>query len=220
MADEVIAGNTQSTDTATAPVVAPAPAPAVAQADSTPQQQATTDQAATAPEVKPVEGEPAKAAEAPEVKAGAPEKYEFKAPENTVLDDKVLSAYSDVAKELNLPQEAAQKVLDKVAPIMAAQQAEAIKQLNTEWLTAVKADKEFGGDKVEANIAVARKAIDAFGTPELKALLNQTGLGNNPELIRAFYRAGKAISEDRFVSGGAASTGSKNLASALYPNQH
>jgi len=28
-----------------------------------------------------------------------------------------------------------------------------------------------------------------------------TGLGNHPEVIRAFYKAGKAISEDRFIPG-------------------
>ena len=50
-----------------------------------------------------------------ETPEGAPEKYEFSnkvadAPDE--LDPEVLTAFGDVAKELNLPQEAAQKVLD------------------------------------------------------------------------------------------------------------
>jgi len=48
---------------------------------------------------------------------------------------------------------------------------------------------------------VARKALETFGTPELRDVLNMTGMGNHPEVIRAFYKAGKAISEDRFVQG-------------------
>ena len=45
--------------------------------------------------------------------------------------------------------------------------------------------------------------LDAFATPEFRQLLEQTGMGNHPEVIRTFYRAGKAISEDGLVSGSA-----------------
>ena len=37
-------------------------------------------------------------------------------------------------------------------------------------------------------------------------VLEESGLGNHPEVIRVFYRAGKAISEDRFVAGQAGKT--------------
>src|SRR5690606_12960663 len=47
-----------------------------------------------------------------------PESYEFKAPEGRTFDAEVLKAYSEVARELKLPQESAQKVLDKVAPVL------------------------------------------------------------------------------------------------------
>jgi hypothetical protein len=48
---------------------------------------------------------------------------------------------------------------------------------------------------------VAKKALDAFGTAELRSLLNESGLGNHPEVIRFMFRAGKAISEDSMVTG-------------------
>lgn len=154
---------------------------------------------------------------------GAPEKYEFKAAEGQPeFDPKTIEQFSEVAKELNLPQDAAQKVLDKMAPVLAARQAEAIEAARTQWADTAKADKEFGGDKLTANLAVAKKALDQFGTPELRTLLNESGLGNHPEVIRVLYRAGKAISEDRFVSGGSGAggqQGQRDLATALYPNQ-
>ena len=70
-----------------------------------------------------------KTSEQETTKEGAPDKYEFNAkvadaPEE--LDPEVLTAFGDVAKELDLPQEAAQKVLDKVAPVMQARQAKAV----------------------------------------------------------------------------------------------
>lgn len=158
---------------------------------------------------------------------GAPEKYEFKAVENgRDFDPEVLTAYSAVAKELNLTQEAAQKMLDRIAPVMQERQAQQIEAVKTEWVNNARSDKEFGGDKLPENLAVAKKALDTFGSPELRTLLNESGLGNHPEIIRLMYRAGKAISEDRFVAGsqgGGKTAGPKSfsdLASALYSNQN
>lgn len=151
---------------------------------------------------------------------GAPEKYEFTLPEGIQLDDKGTAAFSEVAKELNLTQEAAQKVLDKMGPVISGRHAEALTQAKAQWVEGSKSDKEFGGEKLGENLAIAKKAFDTFGTPELRTLLNESGLGNHPEIIRAFFRAGKAISEDKFVPAGSGSPkGAKGLADALYPNQ-
>jgi len=158
------------------------------------------------------EGEPEKKPE------GAPENYAFTAPEGTAIDDAVIGAFSEVAKELNLPQEQAQKVLDKMAPVIAARQLEQVQAARTEWAETAKVDKEFGGDKLTENLGTAKKALDAFATPELRALLEESGLGNHPEVIRVFYRAGKAISEDRFVSGQGGKAGT-DPAKRLFPNQ-
>lgn len=146
---------------------------------------------------------------------GAPENYEFKAPEGVTFDDTVIGAFSEIARELDLPQDKAQKVLDKMAPVMAERQAEQIQIARTEWANAAKSDKEFGGEKLAENLGTAKKALDAFATPELRTLLEESGLGNHPEVIRVFYRAGKAISEDRFVSGQSGKT-NQNDARRLY----
>jgi len=165
-----------------------------------------------------------------ETKEGAPEKYEFNdkvadAPE--VLDPDVLTAFGEVAKELDLPQEAAQKVLDKVAPVIQARQAAQVEQARIEWAESSQSDAEFGGENLNANLEVAKSALDAFGTDPLKQLLSESGLGNHPEVIRFMYRAGKAISEDSYVgnSQGANAQGGNvpkdfnGIANALYSNQ-
>ena len=146
--------------------------------------------------------------------------YSFKAPEGITYDEKVVDAYSKAAKELNLPQDAAQKLLNDVYGTFHQQQL----NLRSQWADEVRSDPVLGGAQLDANIAVARKAIEAFGTPELVELLNVTGLGNNKHVISAFYRAGQAISTDRFVAGGNSSgkgqlRGTSDIARALYPNQ-
>lgn len=159
-----------------------------------------------------------------QAKPNAPEVYEFKAQEGREFDPEVIKSFSEIAKELDLPQDAAQKVLDKVAPKILERQMQALETVRNEWAESARTDKEFGGDKLNDNLVVAKKALDSFGSPELRKLLNESGLGNHPEMIRMMYRAGKAISEDRFVGGtrGGQKSGPKgfnDLASALYSNQ-
>ncbi len=184
------------------------------------QDRKAADAAPAGKEPAPPAAEEAKApAEAPK----APEAYEFKAPEGRVFDSEVMASYSQVAKELNLSQESAQRLLDAVGPKMAERQMAMIEATRNGWADNSKSDREFGGEKLSENLGVAKKALDAFGTTELRTLLNETGLGNHPELIRFMFRAGKAISEDRMVSGSAtqAKAGPRSfadLAEALYSN--
>jgi hypothetical protein len=157
---------------------------------------------------------------------GAPEKYEFKAPEGKDIDAEIIGNFSEIAKELNLTQDAAQKLVESMGPKIAERQLAQVEAIRNEWAQQSQVDKEFGGDKLNENMAVAKKALDSFGTPELRTLLVQSGLGNNPEVIRFMFRAGKAISEDTFVGSspgaGGKPTGPQDFnakAAALYSNQ-
>lgn len=147
-----------------------------------------------------------------------PENYELTMPEGVELDSVAADEFKAIAKELKLDQASAQKVAD-VGAKMAQRQAEKHTELVKSWVESVKADKDLGGDKLQENLAVAKKALDTFGTPELRDVLNATGLGNHPEVIRAFYRAGKAISEDRFVQGAPASAAT-DPAKKLFPTMN
>lgn len=153
-------------------------------------------------------------APAPEV----PESYEFTMPEGVALDKTAAEEFTAIAKELKLNQADAQKVAD-VGAKMAQRQAEAHATLVESWVEQVKSDKEIGGDKLAENLAVARKAIDTFGTPELKDVLNATGFGNHPAVIKAFYKAGMAISGDRFVSGSPKGP-ETDMAKKMFPNMN
>ena len=158
-----------------------------------------------------------------ETKAGAPEVYEFKAAEGQTFDPEFVKSYSEVARELNLTQEAAQTMIDKVGPVLAQQQAAQIAQVRNDWAEASKVDAEFGGAKFDENLAIAKQSIDKFATPKFKQMLDDTGLGNHPEWIRYCYRVSKAFSPDNFEGGhkegGAAPKDFNSMASRLYPGQ-
>ncbi len=148
---------------------------------------------------------------------GAPETYEFKAAEGVELDTEALKDFEPVARELNLTNEQAQKLVDAYPKILAGvqqRQVDAWQKQTQDWAADVKADKEIGGDKLTASLSKAQQALETFGTPELKEYLNETGLGNHPELVKAFVKIGKAMSEDNMVSAG--NTGQRSAAEVLY----
>lgn len=209
MADEIApAGNTTSTAAAAspAPVAPPAAAPASAPA------------AAPAAPAAVVPGEAPASTEAPTAPT-APEKYDFKSADGKV-DPAVLAKFEGVARELNMTQAQASKLLDTVLPEIDAAQKARQDSAIASWAEAAKSDKEFGGDKLADNLAVAKKALDAFGSPELTAMLNATGLGNHPEIIRAFFRAGQKISSGNFVPSGQGASKATDAGSKLYPSMN
>lgn len=151
---------------------------------------------------------------------GAPEQYEFKAPEGAELDTEAVAAFEPIAKELNLTNEQAQKLVDlygtRLTQQVEAQQQAWQKQLDT-WVSEVKSDKEIGGKAFDQNVDHAKAALTKFGTPELKQALDATGFGNHPELVRVFARIGKTMAEDNFVQANAAAGGKKTAAEIFYP---
>jgi hypothetical protein len=158
-----------------------------------------------------------------------PEKYaDFKLPEGVTLEAEQLTELHSAAKELGLSQEAAQKLVDRTvkdrqateASFVAKQQA-AVKQAAVDWKTQTEADPEVGGAAIKENLAVAIKARDQFATPELTKMLNESGLGNHPEVVRFFFKVGKAMSEDKFTQGGKAPAGvnpDAARAARMYPS--
>lgn len=154
---------------------------------------------------KPVDAKPDGDKPKGDEPAGAPEKYEdFKLPEGLTLDAPVMDAFTALAKETNLPQATAQKFVDLAAQMQqntVAQVQSVVEAQAEKWGLDSKADKEFGGEKFDESLAVAKSALDRFGTPELRTLLNQSKLGNHPEVLRFMFRAGQAISQDGFVPG-------------------
>lgn len=160
--------------------------------------------------------EPDKVEEKEEVKV--PEKYEFSLPEGVTLNESLVEEATPVFKELGLTQDQAQKLVDlqvKHEQSAYKAQVEAWEMTTQNWRHAAETDQEFGGLQFKDNLAIARKALTEFGTKELKEALDLTGTGNHPEILRFFYRVGKAISEDKVRTGGQPKT-AKTAAEILF----
>lgn len=139
---------------------------------------------------------------------GAPEAYEFKNADGSVTSvesNAVLGAFAEVAKELNLSQDAATKLYAKVGPIISQQPFEAVAQLRRDGLAACKSDQEIGGANFNEAVAVSKRVYNdqRLVTPELQSLLKQSGLSSHPEVVRLFYRVGKLTSSGQVIQGNA-----------------
>lgn len=155
---------------------------------------------------------------------GAPESYaDFELPEGMELDNASLEQAIPVFKDLGLSQEQAQKLVSLRAEQIKADmqsQEENQKKLLGEWQKQTESDPEYGGDKFKGSVEAAHLAIDKLATPEFTKLLNDTGLGNHPEVFRIMFRIGKLMQEDVPLASGQASQKPLDRLQVLYPNEY
>lgn len=203
MTTESLLTGQESTEAGTQPATETAPAPAAGQDGGNPQGQQP------AGETKPA--------------AAAPEKYDFAMPEGFELNQEVAGEFEAYARELNLPQDKAQAVVDMGVRLMQSQQAQQaalVQQTQEQWRNEVVNDKEIGGPALAENLSYAAKVLDTFA-PDLRGVLDETGLGNHPAFVKAFVKIGKAISEDRLVGGAQQTPGDAlDPAAKLFPTMN
>lgn len=135
--------------------------------------------------------------------------YDVTAPEmpgEIGWDVGVESSFKGIAHEAGLNSEQVQKILNwygqntiKGNDVMTANAAEAVRET-------MEALHEKWGIGKDRNLALAQRARDDFGTPELDALLKVVGpdgvmVGNSPHMIEMLSKIGEALLEDGHISG-------------------
>jgi hypothetical protein len=132
-------------------------------------------------------------------------------PEGMEVDQRLFDATKEIAQKHNIPKEALQELVDTYAREQVGKHTEVAES----WANAVEADKEIGGDRLKQTQEHCKAAMARFSTPELSSLLNDTGLGNHPELVRVFSKIGKSMSEGgKFQQGN--NTSQRSAADILY----
>lgn len=137
---------------------------------------------------------------------GAPEGdatyTELKFGEGFSADKALIDKFSPIAKELNLSQAGLQKLADFYANEVVGPQSKSFVDQIAGWFEQTEKDPEIGGANFDKMTENSGKALRVFGTPGLKTLMVQYGLGNHPEVLRFFHRVGGAIAEDNSGGGG------------------
>ena len=156
-------------------------------------------------------------------KSEVPEKYEVKLPEGMDLDEATLDLFSPIFKELGITNEGAQKLVDAYIPLIQSTVDEQRKQSQNEFKGIVDGWKKETmtelGPSAKDELAAAGRAINKFGSPELREIMQETGVGNHKELVKFMAKIGKTISEDAMVDPNNTNAPSGKLdAHKMYPS--
>lgn len=131
-----------------------------------------------------------------------PEPIKLKPPVGVNPDDPGFVEFTKYAESHKLTQAQAEKALElymkSATDSLAKQRADYAAQ-RAEWAKQTQNDPEIGGERLGTSLAMARRAMQKFGTTGLSKVLNDSGLGNHPEVIRFMARAAKLMNEDTFV---------------------
>lgn len=146
----------------------------------------------------------------------------LKVPDDSFLKPSEVEQIKSYAKEKGLTNDQAQELLnqrhDAIQEFVKDRQAENA-QVQAQWLEQVKSDPEIGGEAFGQNVEIAKRALDKWASPEIRQYLEETQLGNNPNVVKFFVRIGKAMANDTLVVPGAQSGASgKTAEERMYPN--
>jgi hypothetical protein len=151
----------------------------------------------------------------------APESYDIKLSDDSVIEEADVTVVSDLSRELDLTNEQAVKVAALVDGVVSRHFDQTVAELGkttAEWRQKVESDPEIGGKNLDSTVQFAKAALAKFGNEGLMEVLNETGLGNNPEMVRFVANIGKAMEDDSFVSSAGGKAGEeKTQAKTLYP---
>lgn len=153
----------------------------------------------------------------------APENYStFNMPEGIEVKAESLDAFKSLAKELDLSQEKAQKLIDlqtKIAEDEAKANRAEFDKTTAEWKT--ETHKVLGANFKE-ELAFAAKAMRMFGGSDqgaaLQKMLDETRFGNHPLLAKFMVSVGKRVAEDKMLDGKSDSGKPKSDGKLFYPD--
>lgn len=128
----------------------------------------------------------------------SPDKYTFEKVENA--DETLTNWFKNAAHEAGISQDAATKLYNQwnanASEMQKMMESQAELQ-SQQYVADLK--KEFGA-AFDQRVELANKAVRQFGGDDLIKMLNETGLGNHPALVKTFAEAGKLLSEGTLPS--------------------
>ncbi len=132
------------------------------------------------------------------------------------FNDQDWEAFKTLAAEMKLSPKQVQKLADFESACAKRKAEENLAQKQQQISAWANETRALYGAELEQEITYALRAANTFGGPDLRALLEETGLGNHPVVIRTLSGIGRTISEDACPGGTPAAPQDKTFAEALY----
>lgn len=147
---------------------------------------------------------------------------DIKFPDGVEKDDTALGKFVEIMNNKDLSGAArAQALIDLQLDVVKSASEKGSQLFATQqeaWVKEARDDPEIGGDKLDTNLANISKLIDAFGTPTVREVLDSTGSGNHPEMIRFLSKVAKLATESNLLPGGLPPATAKSQAERIFPS--
>lgn len=132
-----------------------------------------------------------------------PDGYNF----GTEPGDNRLDFFKDAVHKIGLTQDQATNMLQLYAAVE-NEQSKASDRANADFAveSQIELKREWGVD-YDSKIDMAQRAFAQFATPEFSKIMDETGIGNHPELLKAFSKVGEAMGDDKLVVGSGRAVG-------------
>ena len=142
-------------------------------------------------------------------RTSVPEEYSFDSIES--IGESEAAEFSEFARKAGLTQDQATTVINEYKNIVSAQHGKMEEFKEEMRVKSMESLKSEFGDDLTSKLEGARKVVIDLGGEGLSNYLDDTGLGNNPELIKTFIKMSELIGEDSkaTIGAGTKSTGSK-----------
>lgn len=164
------------------------------------------DVEAKAPEgAAPTDGEAQEAGTDPAAEAPKPVYEAFKLPDGVAPDNERMSAFTDLIGEARLTQEQGQKLVDLYSEEIARfheraaeEQHRVFDEARAAWREGVTKDPELGGNRLNTTLSAIKSLRDRFASDEahlreFARVLDFTGAGDHPAVIRWFHNAAQGL---------------------------
>lgn len=150
-------------------------------------------------------------------KLGLPQKleeYRLEAPKDVGFEEEFLKQFVEQAHKNGVLPKQAQGLLNWMGEATKAVEVKTAEKMKLDREAAIGSLQKEWGDAFKQKVAEANFALKKIGSPELAKFLEESGLGDNPLLVKAFASAASLLKEDKIVGEEAGSFGS-----ALSPSE-
>lgn len=122
-------------------------------------------------------------------------------PEGMQMDTDLGVAFRQLAHKAGLSQKQAKQLFDFYNNQMVTRYSATIKAREKALDDASKALKEEWGTQYDTNMEIVKRAYSKFGNENFTKFLDESGVGNNPVVIKTFLEIGKAVLDDIIIDG-------------------
>ena len=135
----------------------------------------------------------------------APDKYsmpDVQMPEGLKMDEAKIAERKSLYHKAGLSDKQAKALIEADLTFVKSSYEADKQSTESAKLSAESSLKQEWGDKFQANIELARSVVAKFGDEQFTRYIEESGLGNDPRLIKMLAKAGQGLMEDRATGKG------------------